>query len=379
SGSATATGSGGTGALSYSWSPGGATTATANNLGAGAYTCTVTDANGCTKNTTVTVNSSGGPTVAVGSQTDPLCHGGSNGSAAVTASGGTAPYTYSWSPAGGSAATATGLSAGTYTCTVTDAGGCVHTQTVFITQPVQITDSTAFTNASCGSSNGTALVNADGGTGTLTYSWSPTGGIGPNASGLSAGTYTCTVSDANGCTLTATLNIITDSIPVAHAGTNTTISSGSSVTLQGSGGGTYSWTPASGLSCVTCPNPVASPASTTEYCLHISNGHGCTDSSCVLITVDEPCGQIYVPNFFSPNADGENDRLCIYGNCIQSLQFAIYDRWGERVFETNDVSLCWDGHFRGEKMNSAVFAYYAKVVLLNGQKVSLKGNITLIR
>ncbi|HXC06466.1 MAG TPA: gliding motility-associated C-terminal domain-containing protein, partial [Bacteroidia bacterium] len=453
-GSASVAATGGTGTLSYSWTPTGGTTANATNLSAGNYTCTITDANGCSQQTSVAVNSTGGPTITIASQSDPLCHGGSNGNATISASGGTSPYTYSWFPSGGTSATASGLASGTYTCTVTDASSCVHTQTVIITQPVVITDSTNITNASCGTNNGTALVDADGGTGTLTYSWSsPSGVTGPIASGLGAGTYTCVVSDANGCTLTQTVTltqspalvvtataasgcgsrggsaaatvtggsgsytyswsptggtsstanglgtgtytctvndaagclkttivaVTTDSIPMAGAGSNVTIHYGDSIVLNASGGGTYSWYPYTDLSCSACQRPSAHPSATTEYCVLVTNAKGCKDSSCVTVSIDYDCGEVYVPNFFSPNGDGKNDRLCIYGNCIQTLQFRIYDRWGEQVFETKNALVCWDGTFRGQNMNSAVFVYYLQAVLINGQTVTQKGNITLLR
>ncbi|WP_312344449.1 T9SS type A sorting domain-containing protein, partial [Chryseobacterium binzhouense] len=126
----------------------------------------------------------------------------------ITVSGGTAPYTYSWSPTGGTAATATGLSAGTYTVTVTDANSCTTTRTVTITQPTALSATISQTNVSCnGGSNGSASITVSGGTAPYTYSWSPTGGTAATATGLSAGTYTVTVTDANSCTTTRTVTI----------------------------------------------------------------------------------------------------------------------------------------------------------------------------
>ena len=99
--------------------------------------------------------------------------------------GGTAPFTYAWSPSGGSGATASGLCAGSYTCTATDAAGCSGTQTFTITQPPQITATQSQVNVSCnGACNGSATVVASGGTGTYTYAWAPSGGTGATASGL---------------------------------------------------------------------------------------------------------------------------------------------------------------------------------------------------
>ena len=143
-------------------------------------------------------------------QTNVLCFGNSTGSATVTAANGTSGYTYSWAPSGETAATASGLAAGTYTVTVTDANGCTTTATANITQPAAaLTASiTAQTNVLCfGNATGSATVTAANGTSGYTYSWAPSGETTATASGLAAGSYVVTVTDANGCTTTATATI----------------------------------------------------------------------------------------------------------------------------------------------------------------------------
>ncbi|HET6992876.1 MAG TPA: gliding motility-associated C-terminal domain-containing protein [Bacteroidia bacterium] len=89
--------------------------------------------------------------------------------------------------------------------------------------------------------------------------------------------------------------------------------------------------------------------------------------------------EIYIPNAFSPNNDGQNDFECVRGNCIQSIHFAIYDRWGEKVFESSDQNVCWDGTYRGVKLENAVFYYTLDAVLLNGDKIQKSGNISLVK
>ena len=144
-------------------------------------------------------------------QTNIGCRGEATGSATVNATGGTGAYTYSWSPSGGTAATATGLTAGTYTVTVTDANLCQTTQTFTITQPAAILSATtASTGVSCfGGSNGTASVTVSGGTPGYTYLWAPLGGTSASITGRPAGNYTCTITDANGCTLVKNITIST--------------------------------------------------------------------------------------------------------------------------------------------------------------------------
>ncbi|HTB07629.1 MAG TPA: PKD domain-containing protein [Bacteroidia bacterium] len=202
-GTATVTGvTGGTTPYTYSWSSGQITT-NITGLTAGTYTITVTDANGCTGTASVTVSQ---PTVvtASASNTAALCNGG-NGTATVTAGGGTPGYTYSWS-SGPTTSTMT-ASAGTYTATVTDANGCTVTATTTITQPTAMTTTTSFVGAICGMSNGSAsITNVTGGTPGYTYLWS-TGAVTTTISAISAGAYNVTVTDANGCTTIATVNV----------------------------------------------------------------------------------------------------------------------------------------------------------------------------
>nr|MBA3706100.1 gliding motility-associated C-terminal domain-containing protein [Bacteroidota bacterium] len=139
------------------------------------------------------------------------------------------------------------------------------------------------------------------------------------------------------------------------------------------------WTPTLGLNCSTCTNPIAGPSQTTQYCVTVSNTNGCTDNACVTVTVDVHCGEVFVPNAFSPNNDGENELECVYGKCIQKMTFIIFDRWGEKVFETSDVKQCWDGSYKGNIMNTAVFVYYLKATLITGEEIMKKGNISLVR
>ena len=149
------------------------------------------------------------PSISISSSTDvPNCNPGAAGSATVSASGGTGTLTYNWTPSGGTATTATGLAAGTYTCTVTDGNGCTNATTVTISPPPSVSASiSSQTNPACPGGTGTATVTASG-TGALSYNWSPSGGTNATASGLAAGIYTCTVTDANNCTAATTATIV---------------------------------------------------------------------------------------------------------------------------------------------------------------------------
>jgi hypothetical protein len=197
-GSATATATGGNGNYTYTWIPGNMTGSTVNNLAPGTYTVQATDGTNC-GSTTVTIVSTG---MTITNSTVPSnCQG--NGSASVSVTGGSQPYTYSWAPIGGTGSSATNLPAGTYTCTVTDQTGCSipHVVTVASTPPVTVT--MFMTNDSCPSPTGTGFVSIQGGQGPFSILWS-NGATTSYISQLTAGTYSVTVTDANGCTGTGT-------------------------------------------------------------------------------------------------------------------------------------------------------------------------------
>lgn len=278
-GTATATPSGGNGGYTYVWTSGG-TAATETNLAPGSYSVTVTDNNGCTATQSVSVTQVS-PLSVSSSATDPTCFGGNNGSAGVTVTGGSTPYTYVWSPSGGTNATATGLSAGTYTVLITDANGCTFSQSVTLTQPTQITGSTSGTGPNCnGSTNGTALVTASGGTGALTYNWLPSGGTAATATNLGAGTYTVIVTDANGCTFTGSV-VLTQPPAITATGTGNQVCPGSTATLlvTASGGAspyTYAWSNGPTTATQTLP---ATNANVGTYTVTVTDANGCTQTA----------------------------------------------------------------------------------------------------
>ncbi len=284
-GSATVIATGGTPAYTYVWAPGGQTGATATALSSGTYTVTVTDANGCTLTATATVNNTAAPTVTIITTTNVTCFGQSNGSITTNTTGGTAPYSYVWSPTGGTNANATGLGPNTYTVTVTDANGCTSTATATVTQPTQLTSSiTASVNVLCfGGNNGSATVSSAGGTPAYTYNWAPSGGTNATATGLTAGNYTVTTTDANGCTSTSTVTITEPTqLVVAVAGFNATCSgscNGQGVCIPSGGTGpyTFSWAPSGGN------NPSATGLCAGTYTVYVTDANGCAVNDTAIV------------------------------------------------------------------------------------------------
>lgn len=119
-----------------------------------------------------------------------------------------------------------------------------------------------------------------------------------------------------------------------------------------------------------------------HYLVRVTDSKGCTDTNSYnIIASNVPCylPHVWVPNIFSPNNDGQNDILYVRGMGVKELTFYIYDRWGEKVFESTDPANGWDGTYKNKPMNSAVYVYYLKAVLIDGNTVDKKGNITLVR
>ena len=170
-----------------------------------------------------------------------------------------------------------------------------------------------------------------------------------------------------------------------HASGGGTIVLGAAVELNATSDGSnqtvYNWTPGSTLSCTACPNTMAQPVETTIYTVVGTDTNGCMASDTVSVSVIQD-HDIWVPNAFTPNGDGNNDVFQIYGNKagIHSIEVKIFDRWGEKVFESENPDFEWDGTYKGVLQNINVFVYEMKIVFNDGHVNALKkGSITLIR
>jgi hypothetical protein len=217
-------------------------------------------------------------------QTAPvLCHGQAAATLSVTASGGTLPYTYSWSPSGGTSATAANLTAGVYTCVVTAASSATSISTYTVAEPAALSSTLSTqTNVTCfNGSDGAATFSVGGGTQPYTYSWSPSGGNAATAANLNAGTYTLAITDANNCVLSPTLAITQPPVlTLTVAASSSAICNGSPVTLTATGATTYTWT--NGVT-----NGVAfSPSVTATYTVTGSNASGCAGTAVQTLSVN---------------------------------------------------------------------------------------------
>lgn len=248
-GTATAIVTGGSAPFTYQWSNQGSNSGpTAYGLQAGTYTVTVTDASGCSYTQQATVNQGASPGNINIISTNVSCHGGSNGSAFAQVNGGQPPYTYLWST-GATSAGINGLPAGTYWVTVTTNQGCTKSDTVVITQPDPLIANANTTAALCyGSNTGWAQIAVSGGTPPYQYALGTDNYSGNNQfNNLSAGNYTYSVKDANGCIITQSFSITQPSDISANVFTsdvNCFSGNDGSATISTSGGTppyTYQW------------------------------------------------------------------------------------------------------------------------------------------
>ena len=283
-GSASVTVSNGTGPYTYSWSTiPTQTTTTATGLGAGNYSVTITDANGCNITKTLTLNQPSQLTATTSITSNYngqsiSCYGLTDGSASVTVSGATGPYTYSWSTVSTqTTATALNLGAGNYSVLVTDANGCFVTKTITLNQPAVISSTVGISsnyngaNISCfGLSDGSASVIATGGTGMYSYSWTPGNQTTPTAINLGANTYTVNVKDINNCSIT---KIITLTQPTQLVATTSITSNynGQNISCSGLSDGSAEVI-ASGATLPYSYNWSTNPAQTTYSASNLSAG-----------------------------------------------------------------------------------------------------------
>lgn len=280
---------GGTTPYSNLWSNG-ITTLCSSNLLAGAYTSTVTDANGCKVNTSALVNDIAGPVVSITSSTNVSCFAGNNGAATTNVNGGVTPYSFLWSGTSYTTQNVSNFTAGLQNITVTDAAGCVGSAAVTITQPTQLVSAIgSSTNVACfGQTNGGATILVNGGTPNYSYTWTPGIQTSSVMVGVGANTYTCNVTDGNGCTTSQQVTITQPQALAISSSSFTNVScfggnNGQiSVTIQG---GTpvygYTWTPAQANS-----GPFLSGLTAGGYSLSLTDSHNCPAN--INFTILEP-------------------------------------------------------------------------------------------
>ena len=351
------------------------------------YTFTVTDENGCTSSSSVSVtinnvpSAPSAPTATVTIQ--PTCTT-PTGTILVTAPIG-ANYEYSVDGTNyQSSTTFSGLQPGTYLVSVADlTTGCTSTTTSLAVNTVPNGPAAPVVNISaqptCSDPTGAFEIVSPLG---ANYSYTSNGidQTETTFTGLLPGqTYSVTVTDVTSGCVSSAFDVTFNGIPtpeLVDAGPDYTISAGESVTLTASGNGTMVWNSGD------ITSTTVSPTAQTTYTVTLTDANGCTSSDQATVFIAVECGDLFIPTAFSPNGDALNSsfRIKVNPTCIEELELKIFDRWGELVYETTDPNGFWDGKYRGKELDPGVYVYVLDILLISDtEKQNFKGNLTLIK
>ncbi len=386
--------------FSYQWSgPGvlsGGTTLSPQVNAAGNYTLTVTDqTNGCTATAqTIVSQSLTTPDANAGSDITLTCH---LPVAVLLGSSATPGALYQWTTADGHIVSDPNSlnpvvdAPGTYTFVVTDPiNGCTATDTVFVEEGDAIFPSASMLPPDCATATG-GIAFSGGDAGPYRYSIDGGANFSPDSifTQLQPGSYETVVQDTAGCELHSSVDIPAITAPSVDAGPEIVLQAGASAQIQlmlnipATDVATVTWSPADGLDCADCLNPVAAPGADITYTVVVTDKNGCTASATVTVRVQVQ-DNVYVPNAFSPDGDGVNDLFRVYTNiAVTHFTMRIYDRWGGLLFSTDDPQRGWDGAARGKPLNPGVYAYYVRIEFMNAKGETeqrlLSGGVLLAR
>ncbi len=332
--------------------------------------------------------------------TDAGCFQEKNGSVEVNFSGGTVPFSMNWT-GGFSGKKIENLPAGNYQVVLTDSKNCTASASAEVKEFPEIFVEISAQNLSCFESGDGVLIfeTVDGGAGQPYFfeikldSTKNSVAAGTVLKNLNAGNYQFTVSDKVGCTASFSEILTEPPFFKIELPTEISIELGDEIILQPQIFGqpadpiSWKWTPESDfLNCDSCRSTLARPFFTQTFLVNAEDANGCSDTATVKISVDKKC-PFFVPNVISAGAtSGQNDHVIFQAApCVEEvLRFAIFDRWGELVFEKrnfqpNDPAAAWDGFSRGKAANFGVFTWIAEYRIVDGQRVFVGGDVTVLR
>ncbi len=319
------------------------------------------------------------------------CSGEADGSVTANVSG-IPPFSYNWSN-GDTNQSITNLIAGSYTVTITDANGCRIDGEVTLTEPAPFMVSFLVSQPGCfDQKNGNITVEETGGVAPIRYSidginFQPS----PSFTNLGGGTYQVTALDANGCEQKEIIGINVPLQVNVELGDDQVIESGDTAIIHAivnvpfDSLASFVWSGISNPNCPTCLTQTVIPFITSTYSVSVTSVDGCSDEDALTLFLEKHT-EVFIPNIFSPNGDGINDRLIISaGSDVEEISsLVIFDRWGNNVFEANhflpnDLNSAWDGTSKGKPLNSGVFAFKLVAVFKDGSQQIRVGDITLVR
>ena len=358
-----------------------------NTVGTYSVTLLATDAWGCTATVIKNVTVNPLPVIDAGPDTT-ICLGNA---ATLTATGG---VSYTWGPSYSlscincNPTLASPVVVTNYTVTGTDIHGCKNTDTVSVFLKTKTVSAVGPGGEIC---SGDPVQLSDSG-GTI-YTWLPPAWLSdphaadPIATPEATTTYMVIAQLGSCMPDTNYVTIIVHPLPTVNAGPDQTLVAGSTAQLNATGSNIYTlaWSNGITLSCDTCASTVASMSVTTTYVVNVATDFGCRASDSVTIHLFCDNSQIFIPNSFTPNGDGENDVFYPRGTGVTTIKsFRIYNRWGQLLFERdniqiNDASNAWDGSFGGTTPRPDVYVYIVDAICETGQPIFIKGDVTIIR
>jgi gliding motility-associated-like protein len=380
------------GAISYTWSPATGLSCIncpnpiASPITTTTYALTGKDSAGCSGTTNITVTIHPSPNVDAGPD-QTICEG------TATQLNATGAQNYSWSPAANLSCTncnnpvANPTNNISYKVVGIDINGCRDSDEIAISVIHKLPVSINSGDTIC--LGDSAQLSVSGGS---SYIWLPSNGLDnpqsatPIASPSATTNYSVIIKQGDCFADTGHVVVFVNPVPSVDAGPDASIVIGNSITLHAISNDNvkYKWTPAEALSCTDCPSPVATPKATSDYIVTVTNQWGCTSKDNITIFVSCDGAALYIPNTFTPNEDGVNDRFYPQGKGVAAVnRFSVYNRWGQLVFEArnmplNDPLAGWDGTYKSERLKPDVFVYILNASCPSGEPIEIKGDISLI-
>lgn len=354
---------------------------------AGTHTIIMRDRNNCLKDTTITLTQPTKVIITGVATISPTCEGFADGSITVNGTGGNPPYSYAANNGNyGTNNTLANLPAGRHIITISDASNCLADTTItLIGLPhIMYEDIVADAVKCFGGTDGVISIQASGGTQPFTYKMGNSNAVAmPLFTGLKEGRYTFTIIDSAGCTkdsaatITSPAKILTGATATANDCKGHDNSGRVEVRVEGGTSPyTYAW--------ANLPSETGAAIEGVKngtYQVLVTDANDCKDSATAIVVYDNCCN-LFIPDAFTPNRDGLNDqaRILVKGDFKLEI-FAIYNRFGERVFYTNDLSKGWDGMYKATIADLGTYNYYVKGICGNSgnEEVMYKGTILLVR
>lgn len=294
-----------------------------------------------------------------------------DGTATLTVSGGTPPYTYNWQPPVSTASYASGLAIGDYTIIVTDSFGCDKLHTLSIEQVQAFTLSVSTSADTCYRNTGSVTVSVNGGTAPFSYIWTGAGDTTSAITNLAAGNYSVLVTDSKGCTETADAVVENTGQFTINLGSDTSFCINAAFLLSPGNFEHYLWQDGN-------TQPAFNVTNQGFYWVEVTNAAGCTAADSIRI-VEDCIHDVMLPNAFTPNGDQTNDVFMAKSVSVNDFSLMVFSRWGEKLFESNSIAHGWNGTFKGTDCQQGVYLWVMEYKTGSGSKKEKTGNVSLIR